>query len=130
MIAKGYKLPHEFPHESFIQEVLVDFFESEGYSIIEEKPIDIKCSNADKNETWIIEVKGKTSQIGLDFKTCLGQIVMRMNNPDYIYAIAMPDIEQYHKQVNKVSSKIAAKINLNWIFVSDKGTIEIIRNCD
>ena len=85
MIAKGYKLPHEFPHESFIQEVLEDFFESEGYSIIEEKPIDIKCSNADKNETWIIEVKGKTSQIGLDFKTCLGQIVMRMNNPDYIY---------------------------------------------
>ena len=41
MIAKGYKLPHEFPHESFIQEVLEDFFESEGYSIIEEKPIDI-----------------------------------------------------------------------------------------
>lgn len=59
MIAKGYKLPHEFPHESFIQEVLEDFFESEGYSIIEEKPIDIKCLNADKNETWIIEVKGK-----------------------------------------------------------------------
>ena len=66
MIAKGYKLPHEFPHESFIQEVLEDFFESEGYSIIEEKPIDIKCSNADRNETWIIEVKGKTSQIGLN----------------------------------------------------------------
>lgn len=55
MIAKGYKLPHEFPHESFIQEVLEDFFESEGYSIIEEKPIDIKCSNADKMKLGLLK---------------------------------------------------------------------------
>ncbi len=128
MIVKGYKLKHEFPNESYIQESLESHFTILGFRLIKEKTIDLKCIHPDSNETWIIEIKGKTSQIGLDFRTCLGQIILQMNNDNYTYAIAMPDIEQYRKQILNVPIMITNKLNLNWILVQENGFVNIMRN--
>ncbi|EMX8596732.1 hypothetical protein AAH223_003485 [Enterobacter hormaechei] len=123
MIKKGYKLPHEFPNESFVQECLEEHFIKSGFTIIRERPIDLKCINKTTNEIWIIEVKGKTTQIGLDFKTCLGQLLMRMSDPTYKYAIAMPDIISYHQQINKIPKSVQEKLNLHWFFIDQNGCI-------
>lgn len=128
MIKKGYKLPHEFPNESFIQEQLEEYFIQLGYFVIPEKPIDLKCVHRANNETWIIEVKGITTQIGLDFKTCLGQLLMRMDNPEYKYAIAMPDIISYHQQINKVPKAVLKQLNLHWLLISQDGMVTLISN--
>ncbi|EOF4942627.1 hypothetical protein SS21_24130 [Enterobacter roggenkampii] len=130
MIKKGYKLPHEFPNESFIQEHLEKYFQSHGYTVIPDKPIDLKCIHESNNETWVIEVKGKTTQIGLDFKTCLGQLLMRMNNPEINYAIAMPDIESYHLQTNKVPKFVFKKLNLSFFFINKDGIVTLITNSE
>ncbi len=37
---------------------------------------------------------------------------MRMNNPEINYAIAMPDIESYHLQTNKIPKLVFEKLNL------------------
>ncbi|MCB3515930.1 hypothetical protein [Klebsiella sp. 2019SCSN059] len=128
MIKKGYKLSHEFPNESFIQEQLEEYFIQLGYSVVPEKPIDLKCVHRTNNETWIIEVKGRTTQIGLDFKTCLGQLLMRMDNPEYKYAIAMPDIIGYHQQINKVPKTVLKQLNLYWFLISQDGMVTLISN--
>lgn len=126
MFKKGYKLPHVFPNESFIREQLEKYFIQLEYSIVPEKPIDLKCVHQSTNETWIIEVKGKTAQIGLDFKTCLGQLLMRMNNPEYKYAIAIPDIIDYHQQMNKIPALVLQRLNLHIFIISQDGNVKLV----
>lgn len=84
------------------------------------------CVNPDNGETWIIEAKGKTAQIGLDFRTCLGQLILAMDNESVKYGIAVPVIPQYQDQLNKINKHVRKALNLHWILVEENGDIRII----
>lgn len=46
---------------------------------------------------------------------------MRMNNPEINYAIAMPDIESYHLQTNKIPKLVFEKLNFYFLFINKDG---------
>ncbi|MBB2482485.1 hypothetical protein H5P36_20140 [Bacillus sp. APMAM] len=70
----NFKRGIEFPNEGFVQLVIENFFEAQGFTRLEVKHVDLVCINAN-NEKWIIEAKGDSSSVGVDFNTGLGQIL-------------------------------------------------------
>lgn len=125
-VKPGFKRKHEFPNESFIQERIEKYFHSRGFDLLDPGFADLKCIHSESREVWLIEAKGKTSQMGLDFRTCLGQIIQRMESPEWIYAIALPNLPQYLKQCEQVSVWVRHLIKLNWIFVSEDGSVRVV----
>ncbi|NUD56435.1 hypothetical protein HUC13_23335, partial [Escherichia coli] len=65
------------------------------------------------------------SQPGLDFRTCLGQLVQRITKDNINYAIAVPRIKQYERLIEETSILAVSKLNLHWIFVGPDGSVTI-----
>lgn len=126
-IKKGFKRDHSYPNESFIQEMIENYFLSQGYDTLDPGHADLKCIHPISGECWLVEAKGKTQAMGLDFRTCLGQILQRMENSDWTYAIALPKLKPYISQCLKVPDRIRRLIKLNWIFVERDGTVLVIK---
>jgi hypothetical protein len=124
---KRFALGIEFPYEGFVQHAIEAHFRSEGFDIASVPHVDLSCSHAQTGEVWHIEAKGKTSQVGLDFRTCLGQLVQRMSRPEVRHGIAIPDIEAYRAQTAKVSVWVVEQLGLHWLFVSADGSVEVVR---
>jgi hypothetical protein len=124
--SNNYKNGVDFPYEGFVQKSIENCFSKLGYSQVKEKHVDFMCINTLKNEKWIIEAKGKTTAIGLDFNTCVGQIIKRMETPNIKYAIAVPKIEQYIKQCKLIKQWIREALNLYWIFIDSDGKMIIV----
>jgi|HigsolmetaGSP11D_1036233.scaffolds.fasta_scaffold13136_3 hypothetical protein len=124
------KFGNVFPYEVYVEGVLKKHFQTLGYTVDKGNPYraeaDLICIDPLTNETWMIQVKGKTKAIGVDFNTCLGQIIKNMTNPDHKHAIAFPDINEYWEQVRKIPFWVRKKLNLYVIFVNEFEDVRLI----
>lgn len=126
MVTRRYLLGGEYPSEEFVQASLEKYFFRQGFDIDTGSYIDLICRDKESRDVvWHIEVKGKTSQPGLDFRTCLGQLVQRMTKDNINYAIAVPRIKQYERLIEETSILAVSKLNLHWIFVGPDGSVTI-----
>ncbi len=116
----------EFPHEGFVQKAIENFFSGQGYFIVEEGYADLVCICDSNCRKWIIEAKGKTTAIGLDFRTGIGQLVQRMNEQGINYAIAVPEIDQFIMQCSKISKWVRELLNIHFILVDEQSNVRII----
>ncbi|NLX83217.1 MAG: hypothetical protein GXZ04_05310 [Clostridiales bacterium] len=121
-----YHLGFNFPYEGFVQTRLEQYFTSEGYTLISGSHADLVCEHAQTKDRWVIEAKGKTTSIGLDFRTGLGQLLQRMDQEEVNYAVAVPDISAFVKQVNQLPPWVRKALNLHIIYVNEEGNIKII----
>lgn len=51
-----------------------------------------------------MEAKGETSNVRVDFCTCVGQLMGRIKEPGCNYGIAVPRIKSYINQARQLSS--------------------------
>ena len=121
VIQKGFKKEDCFPNESFIQRSIETYFEDKGFETNTKTVIDLIAKRG--NECWIVEAKGMTSSVGVDFNTCLGQIIKRMNTSDATYAIAIPKHEKYKKQCIQLSPYVRKLLGLHILLVDMYGDI-------
>lgn len=121
---KSFKKDRNYPNEAFIQEAIENFFSNEGFVVEKDGQIDLVAEK--HNEKWIVEAKGITSQITVDFNTCIGQLVKSMSSPTWKYAIAIPHEAKYKVQCMKVPEYFRKNNNLYYILVNEKGQIKMI----
>ena len=125
---KYYKKEKVYPFEAFIQEAIEKYFSAEGYSIEEDDRIDLIAFKPDIR--WIVEAKGSTSQITVDFNTCLGQLARNMTSPSIKYAIAIPCENNYRNQCKSISDYYRVINNLHIIIVDENARVTIIKPTD
>jgi len=125
-MGRQYKRGDEFPHEGFVQGAIGRHFKQAGYSLDTSSHVDLLCNHPVTGNAWHIEAKGKTTAIGLDFRTCLGQLLQRMSQQHVRHGIALPDMPQYRAQTAQVSSWVVDRLGLYWLFVADDGTVNIV----
>jgi hypothetical protein len=77
-------LGYDYPYEGFVQNSIEKYFTDKGFQNQTIHPIDFIGFNPLTRETWIVEAKGKTSDIGLDFRTGIGQLIQRMDSEENI----------------------------------------------
>ncbi|MHB9130423.1 MAG: hypothetical protein ACYDBB_04940 [Armatimonadota bacterium] len=119
----NYARGMEFPNEGFVQQAIERYFTSRGYLIENSGFADLCCRHPVTHERWVVEAKGETKEIGLDFRTGLGQLIQRMDDPVTHYAIATPDIPQYRKQCERVQIWVRQALHLYWLFVTEEGDV-------
>lgn len=124
---RRYFLGTDFPSEGFVQAAIEEHFRNLGFAVDATGDIDLLCRHSGTDECWHIEVKGKTSAIGLDFRTCLGQLVQRITGPDVRYGMALPDIPQYREQIKKTSQWAIRALGITWLLVQADGHVQIIQ---
>ncbi|WP_322446984.1 hypothetical protein [Robertmurraya mangrovi] len=121
-----YKNGLDFPYEGFIQHAIEAHFDMGGF-IMEHLPhTDYAGVHTETGERWRIEAKGLTSAVGLDFRTGLGQLIQRMDEPEARYGIAIPNIPAYLKQVNQIKPWVREKFGLFILIVSEDGEVQYV----
>lgn len=123
---RDFKRGNDFPHEGFVQSAIEAHFRKLGFTLDTEQRIDLICSHRATDEQWHIEAKGHTENVGLDFRTGLGQLVQAMDEESTKYGIAVPDTPQFRAQIAKVSSRVTQLLHLHWLFVAADGSVQVI----
>ena len=126
MSQRSYKRGIEFPHEGFVQLSVEEHFRKAGFHLTIDQRVDLLCSHPVTGESWHIEAKGQTTQIGLDFRTGLGQLVQSMQHNQTKHGIAVPDIPAFQVQVAKLSGWVVALLRIHWLFVSSDGSVRVV----
>jgi hypothetical protein len=125
-MSRQFKNGTAFPSEGFVQQAIEAYFAHLGYSLHTDTDVDLICTAPDGRPPWHIEAKGKTQQVGLDFRTCLGQLLQRMHLPHAQHGVAVPDIDVYHRQIAKVRPWVVATLGLHWLLVDAAGNVTIV----
>jgi hypothetical protein len=120
---KTYRLGAKFPHEGYVQSAIEAHFLGLGFTIDTNSDADLLCAHSETGERWLVEAKGVTSAIGLDFRTGLGQLVQRMTDASVKYGIAVPEVERFLSQCRPVSSWVRERLGLHWLLVSEDGSV-------
>jgi len=117
----------DFPNEGFVQQAIEKHFLESGFRPLNGRYADLICTHEKTREKWVVEAKGETTSIGLDFRTGLGQLLQRMDDPDVNYAIALPDIPQFNKQYKMLPTRVRQLLNLHILLVNVKGNVHVIK---
>lgn len=120
-----FRRGYDFPNEGFVQNTIESYFKKQGCSILEEGYADLVCI-CNRSDKWIIEAKGETAAVGLDFRTGIGQLIQRMDEKGVIYGIAVPETPQFIMQSSLIPQWVRNALNIHLIFVNAEGKVRII----
>ena len=120
---------NNFLSEDEVKKFIVDYYNNQGF-ITEvawghSHGIDIVAKK--KNECVIIEVKGCGSRSAMRrnyFLSMLGEILQRMDNPNYTYYIAAPKIKKYQNLWDHLPTLAKERTKINMILVDGAGQLE------
>ena len=115
-----------FPHEGFVHASVRQHFEANGYVNETAGYVDFIFRCPKTNEKWRIEAKGTTTDVGLDFRTGIGQCIQGMSDKSVKYAIAFPVTDRFLRQARKVAAWVRVRLNLHWVAVRSDGTVGIV----
>ena len=117
---------NDFPNEGFVQKAIEAHFTAHGFTLLDEGYTDLTCRHPQTGERWVVEAKGYSKALNVDFNTCLGQLLKRMHEDESgRFGLALPNIPQYERQIGQISMRIRKALDLHWILVSEDGTVQV-----
>ena len=122
----SYPRGFQFPNEGFVQKAIERYFANRGLQLDKVGTADLACTDPNTAAKWIVEAKGETSSVGLDFRTGLGQLLQQMTEPTINYAIAVPDTPQFRYQCERLSSWVRIALHLHLLLISAEGEVRVI----
>jgi len=126
LAARAFKRGEAFPNEDFVQGAIERHFAELGFKLLSGTHADLECEHPTSRERWLVEAKGLTSAVGLDFRTGLGQLLQRMHEPSTHYGVAVPDIPQFRSQCAQVSPRVRELLGVHWLFVTSEGLVRVV----
>jgi hypothetical protein len=124
--SRRYHKTNEFPNEAFVQQANEVYFTEQGFQIEHGGYSDLVCRDVKRGQKWIIEVKGQTSAVRLDFRTGLGQLLQDMQDPKALYDLAVPNIPAFVEQCRRVSDWVRQTLYLHWLLIESDGEVTMI----
>lgn len=76
-----YAQGDSYPHEGFVQKAVANHFAALSFEAIHRGHAHLFCVHPQTQTKWLIEVRGRTSAIGLHLRTGLGQLLSQMQSP-------------------------------------------------
>lgn len=125
-MSRTFRRGVEFPHEGFVQAAIERHFRNAGYEVDCSGRADLVCRKQGE-DPWHIEAKGVTTQVGLDFRTGLGQLLQGMESAKSRYGLAFPDTPTFRSLICKMSPRVVRALAIHWLIVSPDGSLVIVR---
>jgi hypothetical protein len=124
--------PSGFLSEDDAKRFLTAWLEAAGWKVDVawggEHGIDMDARRGDSR--WIIEVKGQGSRPEMRvnyFLGVLGETLQRMNDPQARYSIALPDLPQFRRLWDRLSSVAKERTRISALFVAGSGEVEEVQ---
>ncbi len=121
-----------FYKEEELKKILSEKLEKDGYKVEvawgHKHGVDIRAEKSGA-PVCMIEVKGCGSRQAMRvnyFLAIIGEILQRMDNPDFEYFIALPDIEQFRKLWKKLPPLAKERTKIKLILVGENEEIEVV----
>ena len=128
IVRPGYHHPSDYPREAFVQAAIERYFQALGCVGHETAgSADLACDCL-SGETWIIEAKGETTQVGLDFRTGLGQLLQGMHDASAKYALAVPGTNAFLRQMERLPKRIVDGLSLHFLVVDESGDVKVLES--
>jgi hypothetical protein len=121
-----FRLNTEFPTEGFVQGCVERYFAEHGYECIGLGTADYAGVHPTSGERWIVEAKGETAAVGLDFRTALGQLLQTMDEASARYGVAVPLTPKFLRQLRRVPDRVRTALHLHWLIVDETGGVTMI----
>jgi hypothetical protein len=110
----GFPLGESFPREGFVQRAVERHFAAcERVAV---GHADFACVDP-KGRHWLIEAKGETADVGLDFRTGFGQLLQAASEPTWTLGLAMPNTSKFAYQRGRTPEWVRSALNLHWLIV-------------
>jgi hypothetical protein len=119
-----------FPNEGFVQARIEEYFSSLGFIGEARDSADYAGRHPKSGECWVVEAKGVSKNVRVDFCTALGQIIQHWSGVSIRYGLAFPFTAHYLGQCGKLSSSLRSHLNLYLLLVNEEGRIEVIGPSD
>lgn len=114
--------------EDEVKRFVKDWLERDGWSVTvawgRQRGIDIEATRGE--ERWLIEAKGCGSRPEMRvnyFIAMLGELLQRMDDPEAIYAIALPDMPQFRGLWDRLPDLAKKRTEISALFVDEGGTV-------
>ena len=117
----------DFPNEGFVQQAVEKYFRAQGFIGDTTTYADLISSHPGSGEKWLVEAKGMTTSPGLDFKTGLGQLLQRMGDERFKYAIAIPNVPGFIKQWNMIPRRVRNLLGLHVLLIEQDGSVRMLK---
>lgn len=117
----------EFPNEGFVQNTIESYFDKKVFIKESISYIDYAGVHMETREKWRVEAKGLTGNVGLDFRTGLGQLILRMDDPNANYGIAIPNIPSYLRQIEQIKPWVREKFQLHILLINENGVVDHLK---
>ena len=121
-----------FHKEDLVIQRLKSSLEKGGWRCVvklgHEHGIDIEATI--DSQRWVIEVKGYTTRYEQNrsyFLYVLGDLLMKMQDPDSKYSVGLPDVPQYRSTWHRLPSTAKERSQITCLFVSETGDIEQVK---
>lgn len=121
----GYWHPEVFPREAFVQKAVERHFVGQGFQQITEGHADWVCIHPHTGQRWHVECKGQTTAVGLDFRTGLGQLIQAMRVDDTCYAMAVPNIPPFLRQIERMDPQWLARLGIQFLLVDTESRVVV-----
>ncbi len=123
---RRYARGTDFPNEGFVQAAIEAHVRKLGFEILSGGDADLVAFDPTTGKRWIIEAKGDTSDPGLDFRTGIGQLLQRMEDPGATYAIAVPEIPKFIRLCDAIPRRVRELLGIHWLLVRETGETRVV----
>jgi hypothetical protein len=123
---KIFRRGTSFPNEGFVQAAIERHFADQGFSRLHEGNADLVCRHPTSGEEWLVEAKGETTSVGLDFRTGLGQLLQQMGAATRRYAVAVPETSEFIRQCRQVPNRVRVVLQIHWLIIDAGGSVRIV----
>ena len=128
------KTPKSSVGETEVKSAVLAFFRRQGYKV-DPSPdtgpggYDIVCYHEEKKRWWIIEAKGASGNLSVDFPQCMGQLLLTMHHGQMIsasYGIAVPDTDYFTLRHAALPEQLRSCLQWHWFFVSSLAQVRFV----
>ena len=126
MNQQSFALGIDFPREGFVQNAIEKHFAALGYLKSVGGYVGYDGIQPVSGDRWIVDAKGETSEVGLDFRTGLGQILLAMAEYPARYGLAIPNTSKFSDQCTRVPNRVRTALRLHWLLVDAAGGVTIV----
>jgi len=127
MSSQQQKQPKPFPAEDAVIVGVCAWLTAKACTFEQRSYVDIVAHAPDGGQQWVIEAKGETANSGLDFRTCLGQILPAMRNDGARYTVAVPATPASPTRCAGISDHVRRALGLHWLLVDRGGQVWLIK---
>ena len=116
-----------YPNARFVESAVTAYFDRLGYKSnfgLDGSGNLIQFDHKKTGTHWVVGFLGSTRDSDACLALALGDLIQGMTNTDWIYGLALPDVQRERKLILSIRKWVRVNLGLHWLVVSSTGSVK------